>query len=298
MKLLNLFIFLLAFTFANAQSSRTFLSCENNKLKIVRNGATTFLTCYTYKTSGTTLNLESEGLIYRIPSAQAQQSLAGMLTTVKACGCYGKSDVTTTEINDVAGGIYNNSIAKRLNIFNDSIQFTNYTSGVTNSTQIIDGGVQLMSIYIPYSTTLYGAEYVQYTVGNYTADSYNGVALYRFNNSDSTLVLVGQSTSDGEMWKSATNTKKRKAFSTPLQVNEGLYFLGMWHNSSANVTTPAISAAGTQTGFSSNFLTATKLNNLYLNFNIYDTPTPPNIIYSTNINIGGGVSSHIYFNLY
>ena len=97
-----------------------------------------------------------------------------------------------------------------------------------------------MPVYLSATSTITGVKWYQATIGNYTANNYNGVGLYSV--SGGTITLIASSTNDGTIWQTfATGSWGNKAFSSPItNLVAGTYFIGALWNSSASVTSPAI----------------------------------------------------------
>lgn len=94
-------------------------------------------------------------------------------------------------------------------------------------------------IWVPLAGTITGAKWLQLTQGVYTASNYNGIGLYTYN--AGTLTLVASSTDDGNIWKGASGTWQSKAFTSPYSATQGLYFICLLYNNSAQTTAPAFS---------------------------------------------------------
>lgn len=110
----------------------------------------------------------------------------------------------------------------------------------SSSTNLTDGQVRWVAVYIPRSMTITGVKFMQQTQGSYTADNYNGVGLYSY--SGGNLTLVASSTDDGNIWKATSFTWSSKAFSSTYAASAGLYFVALLYNSSAQTTAPALRA--------------------------------------------------------
>jgi hypothetical protein len=110
------------------------------------------------------------------------------------------------------------------------------------SAALADGSIRLVPVYIPVATTITGVRWYQGTLGNYTADNYNGVGLY--SHSAGVITLVASSTNDGNMWKNAgtANSWQSKAFATPYSAAAGIYYIAALYNSSAETTVPTLGA--------------------------------------------------------
>jgi len=114
-------------------------------------------------------------------------------------------------------------------------------SSINLSYNTITSGLFLLyAVYIPKTTTITGVRWFQTVQGNYTANNYNGVALYSV--SGSTLTRVDSSANDGNIWKTSSNTWGSKAFSNTYSAAAGIYYIGMLYSSSAQTTTPGFGA--------------------------------------------------------
>jgi hypothetical protein len=78
--------------------------------------------------------------------------------------------------------------------------------------------------------------YQPYTQGDYTADNFNGVALYTY--SAGVITQVAISANNGDYWKFTSNTVGIIPFTAKYYATPGLYFVGMLYNSSAQTTAP------------------------------------------------------------
>lgn len=107
------------------------------------------------------------------------------------------------------------------------------------SNSLGSGTLSFNAYYLPVATTITGVKWYQVTKGNYTANNYNGVALYSY--SAGTLTLVASSTNDGTIWSTpSTQTWGSKAFSSTYSASAGIYFIGILYSSSAQTTAPAL----------------------------------------------------------
>ena len=95
-----------------------------------------------------------------------------------------------------------------------------------------------LAFYIPKEVTITGAAWIQQAPGDYTAADYNGFALYSV--SGTTYTLVGSTTNDGNIWKATAQTIGTKAFSSPLTLTPGAYYLVSFYNQSAQVAPPVV----------------------------------------------------------
>lgn len=108
------------------------------------------------------------------------------------------------------------------------------------SAALADGTARFVAINITEQTTITGVTWWQSVAGDYTADNYNGVALYSY--SAGTITLVASSTNDGNIWKQTVATFGSKNFSSTYAAAPGIYFVGYLYNTSAQTTAPSIGA--------------------------------------------------------
>ncbi len=107
----------------------------------------------------------------------------------------------------------------------------------TNQT-LADNTAYWVAFYLPVADTLTGVKFVQRTQGGYTADNYNGVALYSV--SGTTYTKVASTTDDGNLWKATSYSLVTKAFSSTYVAAAGIYMAAFVYNSSAQTTAPNI----------------------------------------------------------
>jgi hypothetical protein len=139
-----------------------------------------------------------------------------------------------------------------LGTFNSGQQFNN-AAGTT-------GQINWLAVWIPKTVTLTGVKWYQITAGVYTANNYNGVALY--SHSSGTLTQVASSTNDGNIWKATSSTFASKAFSSTYSAAPGLYYIASIWCYSAYTTLPTVASGSLSTlGSQSAFATFDFTNN-------------------------------------
>lgn len=94
---------------------------------------------------------------------------------------------------------------------------------------------------ITYDTLITGVKYHQYLQGDFTADAYNGFAIYSV--SGTTYNKVAETANDAALWKSAAYSNGSKAFASPVAVSAGLYVVTALYNMSSGATAPQIMLA-------------------------------------------------------
>lgn len=108
--------------------------------------------------------------------------------------------------------------------------------GVTTS--LTDGYCYRNAFYINEPKTITGVHYALSTSGDYTADNFNGFALYAVSGITATQVAI--SANDANFWKSSSGALGTAVFTTPYEAQPGAYYIVMIYNSSAQVTAPVI----------------------------------------------------------
>ena len=108
------------------------------------------------------------------------------------------------------------------------------------SVTMVDNSMKVIPVYLRTPQVITGVKIGMATQGDYTADNYNGVGLYKYNTTLDSLVLISSSTNDGNIWKASSGTMITKAFSSLYSADAGLYYVGCLWNNSASVTTPVV----------------------------------------------------------
>lgn len=119
------------------------------------------------------------------------------------------------------------------------------------SVTMVDNSMKIIPVYLRTPQVITGIKIGMATQGDYTADNYNGVGLYKYNTTLDSLVLVASSTDDGNIWKASSGSMITKAFSSTYSADAGLYYVAcLWNNSASNTapvvygTTPGIWIGG------------------------------------------------------
>ncbi len=94
-----------------------------------------------------------------------------------------------------------------------------------------------MAVYFEKVETVTGLWFCQAVQGDYTANNNNKIGLYSL--SEGVLTLRASCADDGNLWKSAAGFYK-KAFATPYNVSQGLYYAAYIYSNSAEVANPTL----------------------------------------------------------
>lgn len=112
---------------------------------------------------------------------------------------------------------------------------------ITAATSMANGRLYLEAIWLPVDTVVTGVKWYQRVQGNYTGDSFNGVALFSYNAGTLTQVAVSANTAD--CWKATADSYSSLAFSSTYKAAAGLYFVGALYHNSAQTTAPSIGSS-------------------------------------------------------
>lgn len=202
---------------------------------------TTAVTSVTLPTSGTLLNAAQAGeqigdtITDRLIAAPIAISRpdSGLVTSGGYASGY-----------DWFNGIESNIIkaAKKVTTIDPIVAYPiNCVGGIlTGQTTMTDGRAQYQLFYIPEPTVITGVRFVLQTQGDYTADGYNGVKLYKVTDA-ATFVRLDSTANDGDFWKGSVVTINNFAFAGGTRnLEPGLYVLGHVWNASATTAAPVM----------------------------------------------------------
>lgn len=190
------------------------LAISNNALTLTTTGSTN-VTLPTSGTLATTANIET-----RLQDKEDSATVGVTLAQWQA----GDGGNLMKELNEMGAGIMALPVSAAMTM-------------TTNQT-LADGTAYWVAVYLPVGGTITGVKYVQRTQGGYTADNYNGIALYSV--SGTTYTKVASTTDDGNLWKATGYSLVTKAFSSAYTAAAGLYMVAFVYNSSAQTTAPNI----------------------------------------------------------
>lgn len=225
-------------------------------LNALTSGTQTFAT----GSSGSDFNISSSTSTHTFNIPTASASNRGLLSTTDWSTFNGKQGALTLTTTGTSGA--STLVGNTLNIpqysgggsssaidvqtayvaLGSSIKGFNVANPTNLCTTSISLGNQFLyfvAYYIPQAATITGVKWSQVTQGSYTANNYNGVALYTY--SAGTLTLVASSTNDGNIWKATSLTWNAKAFSSTYSASAGIHFIGLMYSQSAQVSAPLIS---------------------------------------------------------
>lgn len=123
---------------------------------------------------------------------------------------------------------------------------------LTSSLALTNGLYQGIYFTVKAPTLVTGVRWLQVNIGNYTAGTgFNGIGLYRYNSTTDSLELVRETANEPNIWQRAgsANSWQSAAFTSPVTVQPGVYYIGWNYNNSAQTTAPSIGhSQGMQTG--------------------------------------------------
>jgi hypothetical protein len=110
---------------------------------------------------------------------------------------------------------------------------------VSGYASLSDGNVKLVAVLVDRTISATGVKWEQYTTGDYTGDKLNGIAI--FSESGGTLTLIDSCARNVNFWKETSNTIISSTFTNgPHTLTEGVYWVGMAYNQSAQTTLPTV----------------------------------------------------------
>lgn len=118
--------------------------------------------------------------------------------------------------------------------------------GSLSSLAMVDGTQYFIPIYLSKSDTIKGINFYQRVQGAYTADNYNGVALYSY--SGGTVTLIDTTANNGNLWKGTANTWQSVDFVNKVYCQKGLYYISLLYNTSLQSAGPSIQSGGSVGG--------------------------------------------------
>jgi hypothetical protein len=107
-----------------------------------------------------------------------------------------------------------------------------------SNTNINDGVLYVMTVYIDKPQTITGLCFTLQTQGNFTSDNFNGFGLFSVSAGVNTQVAI-TSNSDTP-WKTGANSKVKVAFTSPYSASPGIYRITLLYNESAHVAIPVM----------------------------------------------------------
>jgi hypothetical protein len=116
---------------------------------------------------------------------------------------------------------------------------------ITTTLNLVSGTHQTTYFDLSAPTTLNGVRWFQTVQGSYTANNFNGFAIYRYDAVNDTAYLVAQTANTGTIWQATANTWNTIAFTAPVNVEAGAFRVVAYYSSSAQTTAPALGSFST-----------------------------------------------------
>lgn len=114
---------------------------------------------------------------------------------------------------------------------------------VNASTTMNNQQALIQQVEIKTGGLITGVKFIQGILGSYTANNYNGVMLCSI--AAGTLTVIASSTNDATLWQTfASNSIGNKAFTTPVTVTPGTYYVIALYCRSVEVTAPKLGSYG------------------------------------------------------
>lgn len=151
---------------------------------------------------------------------------------------------------------------------------------ITTTTAMVDGQRLYNAIWLPRAETITGVKFYQGTQGNFTGDNFNGIGLFSY--SEGVLTQVAVTANDANIWKGTSGTWQTVAFTTPVALQPGLYFVCYMYSNSAESTAPTIGVA--QPVGASGVAVGDFTNSAKLNANQTSQTTMPSTVNMSSLN--------------
>jgi hypothetical protein len=116
---------------------------------------------------------------------------------------------------------------------------------ITTTLNLVSGTHQTTYFDLSAPTTLNGVRWFQTVQGNYTANNFNGFAIYRYDAVNDTAYLVAQTANTGTIWQATANTWNTIAFTAPVNVEAGPYRIVAYYSTSLQTVAPALGSFST-----------------------------------------------------
>jgi hypothetical protein len=158
------------------------------------------------------------------------------------------------------------AMGSTIKAMNVGLNISNVAAGTQTLT---DNRAHYVVVYLSTPQTITGVKLWQVAQGDYTADNFNGVALYSV--SGGTLTQRAVSINDGNIWKATAESMITKAFAASYAAPAGLYYIALVYNSSAQTTAPTLGGVASRT----NLMAWDFTNNLFLSGTKTSTNTLP-----------------------
>lgn len=105
-------------------------------------------------------------------------------------------------------------------------------------TGMSDGRSYYNAVYVDKKITSTGVAFYQATQGAFTADNFNGLALYSYSAGTATQIAI--TANDGNIWKNTSGTWVQVAWTASVTIEPGVYYIGALYNTSVQTTAPVI----------------------------------------------------------
>lgn len=134
-------------------------------------------------------------------------------------------------------------------------------SDITTSYTLSNGTMLLCAVYVPENVTVTGVMWYQRSSGSFSGTTiYGAFGLYSQGNG--VLTLIASSTSSSTLWTATSNTVQKKAFSSTLLIDSGVYYIGALGYASSTFSSPSIGASESVLNISVQSFTMTNSNKL------------------------------------
>lgn len=216
----------------------------------------------------------------------ADRTLSIAQATSSASGFLSSTDWSRFANFDILAGYQAlGSSFKSILMANPSINAMSTAAQALTSTQL-----RMSAVYVPIGATITGVRWWQGVQGAFTPSGENRVALFSY--SGGTLTNIAQTINSDAIWETAAaNSWASAAFTAPVSISAGIYFVGALFNGGATVPTIGVMP----NTLNANMLIADFTNAAKLNLTVNSQTTMPS---SVSMSGGGVAVSNINFAFY
>jgi len=191
------------------------------------------------------VNFAGDLMIKKVPITVTATQINSAITSVE--DKMNKADSSKLDAGYLSYGDYldewGGNYKKTLDALGSTIKAVSILPQIASTTfTLVDQQAAYVAIYIPRSMTITGIKYILQTAGSYTGDQFNGMALY--SHSAGTLTRVAITANTEAIYEVSAYAYSTVDFTAPVNVTEGVYFVGMLFCDSGTGTAPKIYATG------------------------------------------------------
>ncbi len=169
-----------------------------------------------------------------------QQGAAGAITNAMLAG-----SITTDKLQNSG-----DNTLRALQLLGSSVKghtFGHVTMPASNAIGLTNGTIHWTAFYLPVAATIASLKYDLSTAFSGTSTGFNGVALYSISGGTLTQIAVSTTVTANTIWGGATGFRTIN-FASSVALTEGVYFVAMLYQASAETTQPKLIAISIPAG--------------------------------------------------